>query len=193
MIVGRNCTLSDLNGSKWWFMLCGFIKEANLAARTPKVPVRQESKQLSSASAVRSSSTVALGPAPSLAIEGEPKEPETETYRDFQEALPYLDWLVAVDLPTLQKSFREKSYANGRRMFLKGMNKLTECVSGRMRDLLNVNGELWNPIALDQVDFRFQFQNQSERSQNKWTSYVCVSKKGAMAFHLLVPFTQDRV
>ena len=64
---------------------------------------------------------------------------------------------------------------------MNGMNKLTECVSGRMRDLPNVNGELWNPIALDQEGFRFQFQNQSERSKNKWTSYVCVSKRGAVA------------
>ena len=26
VIVGRNFTLSDLNGSKWWFMLCGFLE-----------------------------------------------------------------------------------------------------------------------------------------------------------------------
>ena len=40
---------------------------------------------------------------------------------------------------------------------------------------------------MDQESFRFQFPNQSERSPNKWTSYVCVSKKGAVAYTCSCP------
>ena len=66
-------------------------------------------------------------------------------------------------------------------MFTHGMNKLTACMSGRISDLLNVYSELQDPNVLDQLGYRFQFQNPSERSTQKYTSYVCVSEKGAVA------------
>ena len=66
-------------------------------------------------------------------------------------------------------------------MFTHGYNKLTAWVSGRISDLLNVYCELRDPNVLDQPGYRFQFQNQSERSTQKYTSYVCVSEKGAVA------------